>query len=430
MAGVLRLGVPAITLTVPYALAEPPFGRDPMEQSGDQWPTRLWFLSSDGAFDLYGLSRRSVRQKGFARSGVGTLVLRVDYARKGQARIDTEQPTARAMRTRLQGLDAWAPISTYDLKRVSDDEGRLQELTYTHRNQPSLPLGTVDGIEISLDPHWRGDEGTSSIRVERWVSLQTRSGMETHVWQHIAAQQTVRELLALLSMMPLDFTGHEVITGQAHPHFGDEWRELHAPSSAMRYPRWEPEKTIQQRQFPLLVGFFTPERFSRWLEVRKECRRVWQPTLGVVYNQPAVVEVDLLQIGIAVEAYGHALMVRAKKNPEAGSSPTFANRLSAVLDHIGEQAVDRLLKDGSTRETFVQSVANAYNGVKHANRELPEPWHAHTLMRLAHEAIILGLLTDLEAPTEAIANHASRSNTEELRNEWVVSLGWAEEQLK
>lgn len=138
------------------------------------------------------------------------------------------------------------------------------------------------------------------------------------------------------------------------------WRDVVDSSSP------EPTKDSVRLEHLILWEDLRPEGLARWIKLRDDFSRAVDPAVSSIYLDGVTVEVQLTQVAISLEALGYLLAMR-----KDGASEKKAG------DMIFRQRLDRIVQDVEgllpfVDKTWSQRMANTYNSVKHANRELPQ----------------------------------------------------------
>lgn len=128
----------------------------------------------------------------------------------------------------------------------------------------------------------------------------------------------------------------------------------------------------------------------RWLELREEFGRALDPVISDRLLTRVSPATHLAQVGPGLEALGYLLMLRDGMSERDAAREFLKQRLTRILVDLPEA----LPFDS---QTWVEATADAYNGLKHANRQLPSNrdmlnrWRESVLVMRAWIAAELGV---------------------------------------
>jgi hypothetical protein len=103
----------------------------------------------------------------------------------------------------------------------------------------------------------------------------------------------------------------------------------------------------------------------RWFWLRERFMRVIDPVVTGIELRNATPTTILAQTGPALEALGYYLLLRDGQSKSKAKGVSLAARLERIL-----RDVDQVLSFGGAE--WVKRHTRAYNGIKHANRQLPD----------------------------------------------------------
>ena len=192
---------------------------------------------------------------------------------------------------------------------------------------------------------------------------------EARAWDdHLQTHSALRDLITLSQWAPEHFEDlqclHEsdpirTMDGTAR---GDQWMPVLTTLVDVRTPT----ESTRRRHHLIEFDDLGPEGVSRWLDLTQSFARAVDPITSSAYLEGVTIEVRLAQLGIGLEALGYLLLILDGKPPTTANRTNFEKRLL----RIGERIKDVVPFDISD---WAHGTAEAYNGVKHANRTLPDP---------------------------------------------------------
>lgn len=277
-------------------------------------------------------------------------------------------------------------------------DGLLTEVELKTLLPDGVPVAQIDGIEVCVDPHWwagQRDSRRSEIVESSW--LRTYSLTPRSLAAHAEVHRRIRDFLAFVCWQPVEIEESQVqrvdapaVALDAHP-IGPSWRTLHTSSARQRRPGGPRKFTFADTIAPATIDAIGPDGIGAWLRMDAALRRASDPLLTLLYLESSTPEIVLMQTGIAAEALGYRLAIaRGATQREAGSE-SFADRLAAILER-SPLPIHEVIGDS---QAWAQVTSAAYNGVKHANRELPDKptcyMLAQTLCILIRAQVLLEL---------------------------------------
>ncbi|WP_410819119.1 HEPN domain-containing protein [Micromonospora sp. 050-3] len=359
-------------------------------------PEYLHFKDDRGLLTLGGCHGRGHRWN--SASGCGRKFLRAAFAVKGADFSDESTKQVHGVRSQLAGLHAWMgwQITTMTIK--NDAEDNIEEVGISKR----IVAATV----VS--------EGSYTVRFAPTVKTRDFdfTGEETHYdtladqptsWDsHLVLHSAIRNLVALSLWHPVDYVSHEV----QHPSEsrqlpnGDEppmpWRTLHYLHRTRRTHNVSPtEPRVQSEHFTYNdVG---ENGVKRWFELSRSHSRTIAPLMSHLYLTGLPVETQMTHIGICLEALRFADRIGTGESQGVANGESIANRASALAGGVGESVVNIL--GGADR--WGSRFADAYNGVKHANRPSVDPGELFWLVRSGALVARACLLQRIGVPSES-----------------------------
>lgn len=106
----------------------------------------------------------------------------------------------------------------------------------------------------------------------------------------------------------------------------------------------------------------------RWIDVRQEWERALNPLLGRLYADSATVDVALLQTGVAMESLGYITGRAAGQGKQKAASRALKEVIQEVFSAVPPELYGYVT---DPLDVFAKDAADAYNGVKHADKPLP-----------------------------------------------------------
>lgn len=393
-AAVLERSDEKITLTVIWHDFKSPyagwFGHGPgpngsvQRSLGTRIPRVLLFQDPNGSVLLVGC-----RNAGFTTDmfGPGAGTINAEYAVLG-VRENCDFSSAKGVESEISGLREWLRVSSVGL-RIDSDGGTGREVV-TLESAPLIEVGGSFGLAFRPAARVSSRGSSDEWKIHDQVFCLTTSSTRTSVEEHLRHHRAVRDLLVIARWWPevclLRRAAHpgaplRSIDGDEH---GPEWFDI------VVSPERPPERPRQYREDLIRFDEIGVEGILRWLRLRDEFARALGPvvaTRDLDVNFPATY---LAQVGPGLEALGYLLLRRDGVSRNEAKNTDLRPRLERVLTAVGDAAP-------VNPQTWAQATAAAYNGVKHANRRLPNvldvlnTWRESVLVVRAWVALELGV---------------------------------------
>lgn len=358
-----------VKVTIPWPAPDSPyarwfvadrFGVDPQVRL--PVPERLLFQDSHGSVLLTGC-----RVGGYHANllGPGSGVL---WARAAVLNVDRDVDFVRpnGLKCEISGLREWLGVSSWNATHEwSDEEGSV--VTAQSTTQPVITIGDFEGLLLEFVPAWHLDhqEARNRIVLHDIVRSSTSSKSPREWDAHARLHKAVRDLLALsrwhgesrveVLVMHSD-DPMRTMDGKTH---GQQWRNVLVGGD-------EPARGPSgYRRHLYEFAELGPEGVARWVGLRDRFARALDPVVSTLDMHGTTAHTRLAQVGPGLEALGYLLMLRDGTSAGKAKETSLRDRLERILKDV-ECSIPF---DGSA---WVNSTVSAYNGLKHANRALPD----------------------------------------------------------
>jgi hypothetical protein len=360
----------ALELETPLAPAELGF-RPSWVDNTTETPASCMLQSYEGNVALHGL--RPVRRRE-GHAPFGRLDLAARYAVLGANEL-VPSGSPQRVRSQISGLHEWLQWGDVEQVVETNDEGRVQRVSIelSVRAPEKIRYGDV---EFSWEYSWRVYDEIDERQVkripQRTFFITSREPGLAHD-DHLDFHRSLRDLLMLCYWSRLDFLTHEQLhegdpdVALAGNSLGAEWRPLLSVLTLA-----DSGKTASQvARFPAFTfRDLHVDGFLRWLEIRKHYSRGYDPIISFLARQGSSPQEALLSLCVGIEALAYRRVVDAGSSESAANRLTFRERL-LVLASLDTEIFGLVV--GGDIDGWATVLADAYNGIKHANRELPDP---------------------------------------------------------
>lgn len=342
-------------------------------------PKQLLFSDTNGTVLLVGCYANGFTSNFI--SGVG--YIRAPYVITGvDANIDYLK--LHGIRSEVSGLYDWLGKGSLNL---DPNEGT---------RRISASIGGLDPTQIddslTLSHSWTVEpKGRASITLSEVVQCETRSARPAE-WSELQGPHVgVRDLLVVSRWLPetcniaavlREDDPVRIITGEAH----ERWRDVVTGA-----PMQAPTRALGRQNYLVKFGDIGPTGITRWLALREEFARALDPVISDCFLDRVGPVTHMAQIGPGLEALGYLLfLLRDGATESMANSSTLHQRLERIVQDVGAA----LPFDG---QEWARRTGKSYNGIKHANRQLPSDldllnsWRESIMVVRAWIALQLGL---------------------------------------
>lgn len=384
-----------ISLTVPWSDEQSPYASWFLDRAGIQpspkrdpvlAPSRVLFHDSHGSVLVIRCWPRGFHSN-LLGPGSGTLWGRAAILGVRED-VDFERP--HGLQTEITGLREWLGVTSWQQAYEGTEAGLVA--TITSLDVPPIQVGDVGSVALTFRPGWQvlPEERRDRRIVLDLLRCETRSERPVDWDDHLHAHRAVRDLLVIsrwhdescvaVRAMRVD-DPLTTLDGVTH---GEQWRDVVVAEDT---PATEPSGYR-----PHLITFaeLGQAGLARWLAMRDEFARAFDPVISSIGLRGTTAEAVLAQTGPGLEALGYLLMLRDGRGTSAAARATLKSRFTRIIDDLG----DVLPFDA---DEWTSNTAAAYNGLKHANRDAPDPvdvlnaWRESVLVVRAWVAIELGI---------------------------------------
>lgn len=366
-------------LRVPYRFLDDPRGRwwsgasfhygdDPDRTRYDYAPpSELNYFDHHGTVGLVDC-RSGGASFGVNSAGLG--VIRARFAVEG-AHDAANFRSINGLQSEIDGLANWFNVAGHATNLTPPNQGVPLRVTTTLKASEQIHLAR--GLNLALVV-----SGTAPAPGSLTASYRTRAFLQTltargRPWsEHLEMHFAIRDLLRVAAWKPIHFHSHHAAsTGETDPTLeppGPAWKVVRSAITGLAEPTWDTND-----RFLFYYSDIRRAGLQRWLRLSRAYERGMQPFIRLLELRGVTIDAALSQLGIAMEAMGYQSLV------ESGSS------LKAARDARLQRRVELLLEECPTELSFDRvrwavSFADAYNSVKHANRDPTDPALKHKLL--------------------------------------------------
>lgn len=336
-------------------------------------PQTLTFVDTFGQVALCGIRVLTYT----SGSPVSVAVLEIDQVVHCGPRVP-DFTLVHGVRSEINGLPRWMDPGVFRHKVNVDNDGRITGAEFEVKSVPAETFPSVDGL--TLAPHFRvSHQWSDGIHTIRETTQVETTYPDPKSWsEHIRVHRAIQDLVCLAFWRRCDLTvmsarrdDDPTVTMDNADH-GVEWRDarvLNAGRGVMPHPA-----VRLNDRLPLFffneIGVAGVEKWFREYDDLGQAMWVLSASL---FRSGGTVEVQLLQVGTALEALGYELAVRANQIARGGKDRTFTMVKALELVCNSTDCDLSAVLDGLSVAGWSKAFNEAYKGVKHADNPLPDP---------------------------------------------------------
>ena len=346
------------------------------------YPANLLFRDGSGAVALIGCTPQHRRRSGAGHEEVMTAKFAVTDSGADPGTYDQ----VRDLRVAISGLRAWVGVGSvgYGVVPPSEARGRVGFTAVSFSLDPiCLPGDSGLSLEATASVDAPGDGSHVTIRNSLFAR---KTVSERTSWEvMLDGPRAIRDLLTLSSGKAQRITSIEV-----RPEEKSGWmRVLAARGTA------EAVVVAAEERHLITYGDVGVEGLARWIALREECSRALDSAISVFDLGANGGKEALLSAGIAAEALGlHVATLQGYKKPD---DMRFAERLRLIGEPLAETI-------GLDVGIWAANTAKAYNGLKHANKDLPDAFDMFLATQQTMLVIRAWVATQLGVPSAELAS--------------------------
>lgn len=320
-------------------------------------PSKLSFRDSKGTIQLIGCRNAGWHEDISHGFGAGTILAR--YAILGVSE-EPDYQKVHGLSSDIVGLRSWVGIES--VKRTITYGPEKNTAVVNLDASESIPIPSKE--HIRLVPGWDLSDEGDVTRLEDRLRVQTMHDGPVTWGEHLEDHGKIRDLLNISLWKSHGLKISKVINEDHREEIGQGgakayWKEVRATVSNLSSSDKHPFHLIKYSD----IG---PEGLARWIDLSTDFSRAINPAVSMHRLKGVDAEVQLAQISISLEALGYLIFMRDDSLSESEArDKRFKDRLVRIGDDIGSVLPFDV-------DNWAQGTANAYNGVKHANRALPD----------------------------------------------------------
>lgn len=360
-------------------------------------PAEFLFHDAQGSVLLIGC--KSIGYESNPMLGVGKGRISADAAIIGAKTFGYSN--INGMRTEISGLGDWFGLSSIEKTLQLKDSGGYESVELKGFSAENLFLHRR--LNLRLIPTWEsGKDGLNGQYLKDRIFVETRTKSTSDWEEHLDVHSGLRDLLRIATWNPAGYESIEVLKDsdarviRPAGDRSDKWCALrsHVVVGYDGHP-------LESSRSLFYFNNLGRNGFGRWMNTRKQYKRGINPIMATLESTDWPLETQFMNVMIGLEAIGYARSIELKIPKKAADDERMGRRL------------ERIISDCSTMpfpEGWHEECASVYNGIKHANKKLPE---FEKILTNYYRAVLLfriWIATRLGVPKTVTKNRLARDS--------------------
>jgi len=396
--GMGRLTASADQIVLEYLPDNEPRQSELMSMPPREVPEQLVLEDSRGMVGLDGCVVRRATRRGNQPSLVE---LQADHAVQLQ-RTSADFAKVNSVRSEIAGLATWVTGKSVVQQTIyTDDDGLTTGVSFVAKAGDPIEIGTADRLRFV--PYFdttsqRNSSGGRHEIIEK-TFVETRvEGAPVSLEIHLKSHRNIQELLVIAHGKPC---GQRLSWVASGPWRGiiSTWCGWGGANAPMEF---QTKHTLFDYPDIRAAGV------NRWIAESGEWARVVGPLVLWHFDVGSSVEVELLQIGVALEALGYKIALRAGRGKQ--SFPQYLKRIGETLQcDVGpviKGSPENDVPAHADYEAWCEDFNNLYKQAKHADHPLPKPHHAVIAARSGARLLRMWLAVEFGVDPQTVNDYA------------------------
>lgn len=327
----------------------------------DRVPRLLRFWDVFGSVILVGCHLLSYHESFVPGVSVEGRV-RVQYAVLGAQHSNYAK--VNAVRTQSPGISKWFGLTGFATKRVTDEQGRLQSLTFEPNKIDVVPIRKR--LNLSVNPAWSGTSGHQHFEIDGPVYVETQVSKPRTWEEHLLEHERLLNLACLSAWQPFRFT--EIFASR-----DEDPQPMCTGQKESR--KWNP--VVTHRGFLDVPGIPDNPRFlfrfadiglggvRNWLRLSEECGEAIAFLMNILRSGQARNPIHVLSVGAMLEEI--AAYILKKKGTETSriNRTSYESKMKAIIEDLPLIPFDN-------PEVWAKNTRDVYTASKHAGNDKPD----------------------------------------------------------
>lgn len=327
----------------------------------DRVPRLLRFWDVSGSVILVGCHSLSYHESFVPGVRVEGWV-RVQYAVLGAQHGNYAK--VNAVRTQSPGISKWFGLTGFATKSVTDEQGRLQSLTFEPNKIDVVPIR--QRLNLSVNPSWSRTSGHQHFEIDGPVYVETQVSKPRTWEEHLLEHERLLNLACLSAWQPFRFM--EIFASR------DEYTQPVFPGQKASR-KWNP--VVTHLGFRDVPGIPDNPRFlfrfadigmggvRKWLCLTEECGEAIAFLMYILRSGQVWNPLHVLSVGAMLEEIAAYILKKKGKETSQINGIRYESKMEKIIEDLPLIPFDN--PDGWAKNT-----RDVYTASKHAEKDTPD----------------------------------------------------------
>lgn len=288
--------------------------------------------------------------------------VRVQYAVLGAQHSNYAK--VNAVRTQSPGISKWFGLTGFATKSVTDEQGRLQSLTFEPDKIDVVPIRKR--LNLSVNPSWSGTSGHHHFEIDGPVYVETQVSKPRTWEEHLLEHERLLNLACLSAWQPFRFT--EIFASR-----DEDTQPVFPGQKASR--KWNP--VVTHRGFRDASGIPDNPRFlfrfsdigtsgvRKWLRLSEECGDAIDLLMNILRSGQAWNPIHVLSVGAMLEEIAAYILKKKGTETSRDNWVSYESQMKAIIEDLPLIPFDN-------PEGWAKNTRDVYTASKHAGNDKPD----------------------------------------------------------
>lgn len=327
----------------------------------DRVPRLLRFWDVSGSVILVGCHLLSYHESFVPGVRVEGRV-RVQYAVLGAQHGNYAK--VNAVRTQSPGISKWFGLTGFATKSVTDEQGRLQSLTFEPDKIDVVPIRKR--LNLSVNPSWSGTSGHQHFEIDGPVYVETQVSKPRTWEEHLLEHERLLNLACLSAWQPFRFM--EIFASR-----DEDTQPVFPGQKASR--KWNP--VVTHLGFRDVPGIPDNPRFlfrfadigmggvRQWLRLTEECGEAIAFLMYILRSGQVWNPLHVLSVGAMLEEIAAYILKKKGKETSQINGIRYESKMETIIEDLPLIPFDN-------PEGWAKNTREVYTASKHAGKDTPD----------------------------------------------------------
>lgn len=296
---------------------------------------------------------------------------------------------------RLEGLERWMCFEAVDM---DNKDPALAEGVFTFKITKFGPLELCGGHKIMVGSFSNFDPNAmkSIYDLRAGLTVYSRPEEPLPFRSHVRQLQMLQELVSIAYGKPCELSlenGKLAGLEESLPS------KVYSPKSGRKTAD---RLYVTSKDYPLFsFPDVNPEALDRWCRSYDDWSRPVWIIAATLFQQDLLLELEFISLAMALEALGYAIRKRDGKKTKYVK---FSDHVMTIIHSLSFDPPG-VFQEGQSAEEWAEKFSRVYNGIKHADNQMPDVETIHSYGRNAMMLFRCWLASELGVSREALRIH-------------------------